>query len=230
MEPSHTPLDPREADSTTRPDVTHRLRRVVQALSALVALLLVLAVVLNWLVLRTKSYQFAWRPTPAVATEYQPSLSFDPETSAVDMLPSSVIAYETIARHPVPGAGDRAAEALYATLNMNLEIMRPISLYARVELFNTAAEAASALEDQLAPYKVRASQVQIGSKVASTGYSDDEGTWAVGWAEGQSYTFVKASFKDVIPAQKRTFLHDLGRPLAEGIDKYQRTGEQGATF
>jgi hypothetical protein len=227
--PSHV-LGGAVSDGGAQPDRPSQMRRVVRVLSAVVLLLLLVAVGLNWLALRNKAYQFAWKPTPTVSTEYVPSLDFEPKQSAVEMLPGDVIAFETIARHEVPGAGPRAAEAVYATLNMNVEIVCPISLYARVELFNSSADAASALESRMTSFPLRPEQLQVGTHVAQAAYSADEGAWAVGWLEGQSYTFVKAAFKNTIPADKRDFLRDLGRPLTQEIEKYQRTGEEGLSF
>lgn len=211
-------------------DEAYRLRRIVRWLTVSTVVALTAAVLLNWFVLRGRSEQFAVRPVERPVTTYQPNLDFDEDESAIKMLPSTIIAFETIAHHPVPGRGNQAAEALYVTLNMNLEIQRPIALYARAEGFASTAEAEAELKKRMAPYTVRPENRKIGAKIATTAYSADEGTWAVGWIEGPYYTFIKAEFKDKIPAQKRDFLRTLGVPLAEGVEKFQRTGEQGLQF
>lgn len=220
----------RGSSTDSEHDRLRRLRVFVRVLVLVTALTAVVAVLANWLVLRSRSEQFAVRPVEKPITTYQPGLDFALEKSALDLLPGQVIAYETVARHPVPGRGEQAAEALYVTLNMDVEIQVPIALYARAEAFASSAEAQSALQERMSPYSLRPERMQFGSKIAQTGYSDDEGTWAVGWSEGQYYTFVKSQFKDKIPVEKRDFLRNLGRPLVAGIEKYQRTGEQGLQF
>ncbi|MDP2181286.1 MAG: hypothetical protein Q8K99_01785 [Actinomycetota bacterium] len=217
-----TPESPRDPLRTDR--------RVLRWLGVAVLLALAVAVLVNWYALRDRPGQFAANPTRQVAVSDGLALNFDVDAAAVDLLPSSIISYETITRQPVPGRGNQAAEAIYVTLNMDIEIQVPISVYARVETYPSSAEAQSKLDERMAEFTVRPETLLVGVKTVEAGFRADEGAWAAGWTTGSSYVFVRSAFKDKIPATKRDFLHNLGLPAVEGIEKFQRTGEQGLSF
>ena len=204
------------------------LQRGVYALAVLVLAILVLAVVLNWLAVRDRT-TFATgeegEPIPGVVGTG--TVVFQPEVAATERLPLDIISYETIVRHEVPGRGNQAGEAIYVTLNMNIEIQRPISVYALVEEFASSDEAERALAERMTEYATRVETIQVGDRIADSGYRADEGAWAVGWVDVNSYTFVKTAFKDLVPLQKKDFLRSVGRPAVEAIEVYQRTGRQG---
>lgn len=227
--PSGLPESP-DAATDVHPDPLRNDRRVLRWAGVAVLIALALAVMVNWLALRGRPQQFAVTPTHEIVVTQSPGLKFDVETPAVDLLPTSIISYETITHQAVPGQGNRAAEAIYVTLNMDIEIQVPISVYTRVETFASAAEARTKLDERLAEYTVRPATIPVGAQVVETGFRGDEGAWAAGWTTGTSYVFVRSAFKDKIPVTKRDFLHGLGQPVVEGIEKFQRTGKQGLSF
>lgn len=204
------------------------LQRGVYALAVLTLAFLVLAVALNWLAVRDRATYATGEAGEAIpGVVGTGTVIFQPELAAADRLPLDIISYETIVRHEVPGRGNQAGEAIYATLNMNIEIQRPISVYALVEEFSSSDEAERALAERMTEYATRAETIQVGGRIADSGYRADEGAWAVGWVDGSSYTFVKTAFKDLVPVQKKDFLRSIGRPAVEAIEVYQRTGKQG---
>lgn len=218
------------ATPNSPPDPLRTDRRVLRWLAVAVLVALAVAVMANWYALRDRPQQFVANPTRQVSVADGLSLDFDVDAAAVDLLPSSIISYETITRQPVPGRGNQAAEAIYVTLNMDVEIQVPISVYARVETYPSSAQAQSKLDERMAEFTVRPETLLVGAKTVEAGFRADEGAWAAGWVTGTSYVFVRSAFKDKIPVTKRNFLHNLGMPAVEGIEKYQRTGEQGLSF
>jgi hypothetical protein len=150
------------------------------------------------------------------------------EKPAISLLPAQILAHETLAHHPVPGQGDISGEAIYATLNMNLEAMVPVGVYARAEGFASDEDARQRLNEIMAPYQTRAeSLLASGVTPVEAGFSEDLGAYVVGWTRGPYAIFVKTHFKDKIPADKRDFLRNQSKPVVDAIDLFQRTGQEG---
>jgi hypothetical protein len=147
---------------------------------------------------------------------------------AVSLLPSSVLGYETMARQPVPGSGGTAAEAVFATLSMSLELSAPIGVYARTEATASSDDASRRASEIIAGFPSQAKRFVIpgGLTAADSGYSRDRGSWVVVWTRGPYVIEVKAFFKDTIPANPKDFLSLQGEPVIEAIDRFLRTGKQ----
>ncbi|MCZ7661565.1 MAG: hypothetical protein M5U22_00775 [Thermoleophilia bacterium] len=210
-------------------DRQHRhVEKTVFRILAIVAILsVVAAAAMNILAAGGDTYVVAGS-TAVTAEDGQRAVT--PEKPVVDLLPSSVISYEVIARQQVPGQNEHAAEAIYRTLNMNLEALVSITNYARVEAVASEGAARARAEGLLQSYPLRQEEIQVnGVTVARTGYSPDEGALGVVWYRDWYVTLVKTSFAGAIPAQKRSFLHDQSESLVEAIDLFQRTGKQGLT-
>ena len=145
------------------------------------------------------------------------------------MLPTNVIAYETIDSHPVPGQEKTAAEAIYQTYNMNVSLAVPLVVYAHVQGYGTSGEAQAALTQMMVKYPVKRGPRMVGPvQSAETGFTSDQGALIVAWVKGRYLTYVKTSFLDHIPAQKRNFLKLNGEPIVLAVEEYERTGKQGA--
>jgi len=207
-----------------------RARLAARIAGGVAAVAVALAVGANWYVSAgpgaSASAVVAGAPGSAGGRGAVPDVELD--KPPIELLPESVIAYETLARHGVPGRTRVAAEALYATLNMELDVQVPVSLYARVEGFATTAEARTRLESLMAPQTVRAEDLMVnGVTPAKSGFTADESAWYVAWVRGAYLVYVKSSFKDLAPFEKRDFLRNVARPVIEAIDVFQRTGRQG---
>jgi hypothetical protein len=129
----------------------------------------------------------------------------------------------------VPGQGKRAAEGIYITLNMDIEISVPIVTYARVEAYPSDAEADRALQTRYEKYPLKRDNrvIKGGPTIAQTGYSEDEGKWFAGWTVGSYMVWTQTSFQRKIPYTKKKFLENVGTPVIQGIDTFQRTGKEG---
>lgn len=204
------------------------MRKAAFGVWALVAVVGAFAILLNVLLTPAEDRGFLARAEAAEEAS-RPGSDFTPEKAAVTLLPETVIAYETMARHEVPGKGKLAAEALYVTLNMDTEIQVPIVSYARVDAHETEAEAREEILARYAQYPKKREDILIkgGSTVAMTGFREDEGAYFVGWTKGSYSVWVKTSFRDKVPYTKRNFLHNVAQPVIEAIDKFQRTGREG---
>lgn len=158
----------------------------------------------------------------------------EPETialdkSALEMLPERVLQFETITRQPIPGAEDRSAEAVYRTLNMNLEAQIGIVVYARVEAFASSGEASARQDELMADYTLQQTQRQLGSQIVASGFTEDKQAYAQSWSEGQYVTFVKSSFDEWIPAIEKELTVPQGDKIADAVEVYQRTGREGVS-
>jgi hypothetical protein len=204
-------------------------RRIFRVLALLAFLLVVLAVLVNWM----------WGPeaggedTLSAPDGAEAGTSVSPvdlDKPPLDLLPDRIIGYETITRQDVPGSDQTVAEAIYATLSMDIEIQRPITVYVRVEGYADASTAAARKTEVMSAYTTNPASMQLGgAAIADTGYTADEGSFMVAWSTGQHLVLVKAMFREQIPADRRDFLERQARPVAEAIEKFQRTGEQGIT-
>jgi hypothetical protein len=206
------------------------LRRVARTLGIAAVLCLLLAIAVNWIWSPRGAFQAAAASARLGVLATETATPALPKPS-LGMLPASVLAYETIARHPVPGQGDRAAEAIYVTLNMEVDVQVPMSVYARVDGFGTDAEARAHVAEVMRGYPVRQESTKVGpTTIARSGYRADEGAWMVAWARGRYSVTVKSGFKDKVPVDKRQFLRSLGMPVVQAVETFQRTGKQGLTF
>lgn len=187
------------------------------------AVSLAAAVVANWLgvpwkwgngAVRARVPPPAKAPLPGIAT-------------GIGELPGSIPGFETIARQAVPGRGGHAVEALYVTLNMNLEAQVPIAVYVRAEGYGSDALASQRAGEAMKSFTSSASKVRIGKLgVGKAGYTPDRGAYGVAWTRGNYMFFVKSAFRDKVPAEKREFLIGQARPVVNAIDAYQRTGKR----
>jgi hypothetical protein len=207
-------------------DRTRRIpeRTVAFAAGLLALLALALATVLN--VMLVPGLNAGSARTLTVNEKYEPAIHL--KKPALAMLPEDVLAYETIARQTVPGKEQTAAESIYNTLNMNLEVQVPINSYARVDAYAAEADADQALTALMARFPKKRSTLKLmDGTQAVTGYSPDDGSWTVAWTRGQYVTWVKTTFTRHIPYEKRKFLENTGMPVIQAVDKFQVTGKQG---
>jgi hypothetical protein len=227
----HEDLDEHDSSETTpQPGPgTNGLaeKRVLTVLLSVMFLAVLAALVVNWrtappLLALTQGQQVA------IATSYRPGL---PAASKkpLTQLPTEILAYETIAHQNVPGQADRAAEAVYLTLNVNLEMQISTNVYARVEAFGSSAEAKVKQAQTMRDYSVEATTSIVNRvRPAMSGFSKDQSAYAVTWVNGEYLTFVKTTYRDQPPAQKRdVFLRSLAGPVIAAVESFQRTGKQG---
>ena len=209
--------------SAERPqrDWAAALRKLALALTVVVVFAFLLSLTVNGL------WSMA-RESSAVGVEGEESaeaLGIELDKPAIDMVPKNVLTYETLGRQAIPGQGDRAAEAIYVTLNMNFEAMVSINVYARVEGFGSRAAAEGRVREMMFPYTSKSAdrQLETGS-IVKTGYQTGEGAYAMAWANGPYAVLVKGAFATAIPVEKRDFLETQTLPVAEAVDQFQRTG------
>ena len=144
------------------------------------------------------------------------------------MLPDNILGFEAIAVQPVPGQALTAAEGVYQTTDMKLDMQIATGEYVRVEGFATPELATKRAAAIVAQYPADQHQVLVNKTTpARVGFSADRGTWATVWPSGQYVVYVKAFFKDHIPVDKKHFLDNPGAVLASAVELYQRTGKQG---
>ena len=204
---------------TERPWTRVVERRVFRVLLVLAGLSLLLAVVSNWLwvpwewgsgSLRVKLPALGSNvPVPGIRTP-------------VRTLPERVLSYETIARQAAPGREGHAVEALYVTMDMNIEAQVSIAVYARAESFMSDAEALKRANEMLGPYSAKPAIVGLGAGNARgrSGYSPTLSAYCVAWVKNATVFFVKSTFRDRAPVQKRDFLRQQANPVIKAIVEY----------
>ncbi|HEY3318403.1 MAG TPA: hypothetical protein VGK50_08280 [Coriobacteriia bacterium] len=201
-------------------------RRLLQVLVPVMVATVLAALFVNWR-LGPPLLNLAPAQRLTLATQYEPQL-YQPTKKPLQQLPDQILTYETMARQGVPGQTDRAAEALYNTLNVNLEMQVSISVYARAEFFPAESDAKVKQAQIMAGFPVKATTILVGGvRPAREGFNADQSAYAVTWINGGYLTFIKAGFKDHPPEEKRDFLHNLAAPVLAAVDMYQRTGKEG---
>lgn len=150
--------------------------------------------------------------------------------SPLTMIPKRILTYETTARHTIPGREKTAAEAMYVTLDMDLEAQISLVVYVRVEAFATADAAARQAEENAGAYPLQAKSLTLnGQTKARSGFAKDSSSLATTWSYARYSTLVKASYRDGVPAlvkNRQRFLRRLGEPVAKAVEIYQRTGRE----
>lgn len=224
-------IEPPSTAATSAPRVSppDPARRAFLVLSVVAPVALAAAVLANWL----------WAPLSGpsgagaaddltvgagvVATE-----TVELEKPAVDLIPERVLQYETISHQAIPGLEDRGGEAVYKTLNMNIEARIEIVVYARTEGFGSALEAKTRLDQLMSPYSANRSNVTLnGATPAISGEAPDGGAYAVGWLRGNYATMVKASFAEWTPKDQVPLIKQQGDHIVDAVDVFQRTGREG---
>lgn len=217
-EPHEEPLPPAV--------VWRRAFRVVMPLAVLAVLL---AVAVNWVFVpgagqALPSPDLGIRPpVPGAVTPAEPA------RPALDLVPKRILQFEPITVQAIPGMEDYAAEAVYKTLEMNIEAQIPTVVYARVEVYGSADEARSRLAEFMAPYTSGAGQTLIGTATAQYGWAPDKSSYARGWVRDTYMTFVKASFSEFTPAHSFEIIERQGIMVSEAVESFQRTGLQGVS-
>lgn len=218
------PAGPPDASSAADSEQPNIERRLLVALAIVALLSLLLAVLANWLWVPWK-WGTGTMPLRMSAPFLEgPAVGLK---TAVNELPESVLMFETITRQVVPGSGGRAVEAVYVTLNMDIEAQVPIAVYARAQKFDSPAQAGQQAQNMMAPYNTGVTSVPVGiGTAARAGYSPDRGSFVITWIRGSEVFFVKSTFRDKIPAQKRKFLEAQGFPVFNAINAYISSGKR----
>lgn len=202
-------------------------RRTFRILAAAAILVLLVAIALNWWFVRGMGS--ALPSTPVAGSDIPEPATVSLDKPALEMIPDRVLQYETMAYQAVPGGGNRAAEAIYRTYDMNLEAQIGIVIYVRVEGFASSTEATARQQELMGTYTREQSQHQVGAQIAQAGFTSDKKAYAQTWVSGQYVTLVKASFDDWIPAVEKDLTVEPGDTVAKAVEIYQRTGKQGIT-
>lgn len=228
---SPQPTDTAVTEPTVPP--ADAARKASRILGVLASLSLVIAVAVNILIVPDARQAL---PGPALEKAAVPGVPGDLqeakfEKPAVEFLPSRILQFETIARQPIPGRGDGAGEAVYKTLNMNLEAQISVVIYARTEEFTSAAQAKARFDEMMKPYSTNTKQAMVeGVTPATVAESADGGALVTGWVRGNTATMVKASFAAWTPPGRRIDLlqkqHDQ---VVSAVDVFQRTGREGVS-
>lgn len=199
-----------------------------RAMLVAAAVALIAAVIVNW-----RAVPWDWGSGRLRVSARAPRGNVPPPgvKTEVGQLPDSIPGFETITRQPIPGLEGHAIEALYVSLDMNLEVIAPIATYVRAETYQSDALARQRAAEVMKPFRVGASAVRVGkTMVGKAGYVADRGAYAITWTKDRHVFFVKSAFRDKIPVEKRDFLAGQARPVANGIDAYHRTGARGIKF
>lgn len=221
------PLAPAETPQTRDRELNtaHRTFRIL-GYATLVALLV--SILVNWWFVRGVG-----EPLPSAATSAASGVPDPGEISltkpALELLPDRILQFETITRQAIPGYGPAGAEAVYKTLNMNLEARIEIIVYARVEGHASSSAAQERQNELMASYTLEPSQAQLGGMTVTRGFTSDKGAFATSWTDGQYVTFVKSSYAEWIPAVEKDLIVDPGFKISDAVEVFQRTGREGVS-
>lgn len=215
-------------DESTESPVTLAVHRAFRVAVPLAALLVVVAIGVNWWMFARSADAIPPVLVPGGGGgAVPPPQAITLEKPALDMLPGNVLQYETIAHQSIPGMDDTGAEAIFKTLNMNTEARIAVVVYARAEGFNSDEDAQARIKDLMEPYTVEREETLLGETPVIAGYAANRGSYAFGWTRGRYMTLVKASFAEWIPEHSHDIAKDQAVWVAELVEFFQRTGKQG---
>lgn len=150
------------------------------------------------------------------------------DEAGLAFLPDRVVGYETMTVQRIPGMPGGAEEAVYKTMSMDITIARPTSVYARAERLSSPDAAIQRADDLVSAYTLDTGNVVLDDlATVRTRMAEDRSSYVMAWTNDDVVSFVKASFEDIPPAQETTYLQDLALPVAEAVDRFQRTGQDG---
>ena len=151
----------------------------------------------------------------------------DLERQPIDSLPRDVFGYETLALQEVPNT-PQAAEALYASWNMQIASHTPVRTYARVEAFPSSSAASARLSELMEQYPSSRRTLLLGGVTpAEAGFTPSTDAGISAWTRGQFVVSVRAFFDSPVPHNAEAILEDVGLYVAMAVEHFQRTGEQG---
>ena len=178
---------------------------------------------------RTFAEAFSGRST---ASRYNPASMPEIGTPAIKLLVPTVIGYETMVRHNVPGQGSNQAEATYAGLKMDVEGTVPMSIYARAEGYVSPDQARARVEELAKQYPRDGRQATINKLTPGyVGFTPADDAYIVVWVKDSSVTYVKATFLRTPPQEKRqAFLSgtsESGRRLDRALPAHRQVRRRG---
>jgi hypothetical protein len=226
---------PSDTQSQTPPaddETLLRARRVARVVTIASIFALAVAVVVNGLwVTQWGPQRRSFAQAAGIRSEarYEPASMPAVGGPVLDLLIPTIIGYETIARQVVPGTDGTQAEAVYASLNMEVQVQVPVSIYARAERYGTREQADERVAKLVAEYPREGRQATINGLVpAYVGFTEPLEAYIIVWIRDTSVCYVKTTFLRHPPAERRReLLGNTAAPVAAATEVYQRTGKSG---
>ncbi|MBI4733970.1 MAG: hypothetical protein HY779_04020 [Rubrobacteridae bacterium] len=144
--------------------------------------------------------------------------SLEPPTPVIDLLPESILQYETRGRQAIPGSRYPAAESIYENLDPNSMLQNPINTYAKAMYFASSSDARLNIDNSIkSRFSYSNTTELMGSTFIKTGYDSRSGSYYVGWNDENYSIELITSFLDSIPVEKGVKLRNHALPLARSI-------------
>lgn len=146
-----------------------------------------------------------------------------PSIAPLRFLPDQILQYTTRARHSIPGSSRPAVEAIYETADMNLILAMPMNTYVKITYFGSKTGADEDISSTMSGrYPLNNQRLLIGNSVAQAGYSQDEGSYFIGWTYDAYSIKLFTSFMNSIPAARKGKLESHALPVAKAVEEATR--------
>lgn len=191
-------------------------RRLIRHLLLFAILTTILSLGTAWY--EIGSFQKHDSPAEKSAQTKGAMVAIEPPTPVIDMLPESIIQYETRAKQNIPGSSYPSAEAIYELLDPNIMLQNPINTYVRVTYYPTAKDAKVEIIDLIeSRFPNNSKDELIGSTIVKTGYDSQADSYLVGWTNQNFSVVLITSFLNKAPVNKKTMLSDHATPIAQSM-------------
>ncbi|HZD59113.1 MAG TPA: hypothetical protein VE439_01505 [Anaerolineae bacterium] len=153
-----------------------------------------------------------------------PKPSIDPVT----LLPPHMKGCYTNARHEVPGSDGRASEAIFEPSDEKYTVKTPLTTYVVIRYHGNDEAADEALKKTLETrFSKEQGAIMLDSKKAYSGFSNDYGSYFIGWPFKGFSIKVITSYTNFIPKDPKKNLRDIGEYIAPKLNTYAKNPRFG---
>jgi len=164
-------------------------QKLVRVMLVLVAASLAAAIIVSGIELLSLSWTRSQAPPEGASAA---KVAWKPRLHPLELLPAEINGAAAVMRQPMPGAGDYAAEALYAPGGDPAAGGNPLTVYAGITWYPGRGLAAAAIRQRAADYKAK-KKLFAGHR-ALAGLSADRAGYFIGWTAGNYSIEVDAVF------------------------------------
>ncbi len=154
-----------------------------------------------------------------------------PSVDPVSLLPKFVKALFTMTRHEVPGSEGRASEAIFEPTDTKYTEALPLNTYVKLTYLGDDKVAMREIDRDIANrFPKDQKNVIVNGQKAHAGFSNDYGSYLIGWAFKGFSVKVITTYTQYIPATNpKDALEQFNQTVALEVNSYMRnpSGKKG---
>lgn len=144
-----------------------------------------------------------------------------PAIEPLGLVPANIKDFSTNAHHETPGSDGRAAEAIYQPQGDQFTQIMPLNSYVLVSYQGGDEQAAQELRKTLeGRFPKDHKDIRIDMRQASSGFSNDSGSYFIGWVYQGFSVKIITTYINAVPANPKTGLQKVGDILSQRLNLY----------